>query len=53
MLKDYQENGDKNFTEMTDEFWKDSEKRLLITTTTIGKVKRERVACTRRKFKSW
>jgi len=29
VLKDYQENGDKNFTEMTDEFWKDSQKRLL------------------------
>jgi len=29
VLKDYQENGDKNFIKMTDEFWKDSQKRLL------------------------
>ncbi|MFA6139042.1 MAG: hypothetical protein WC667_13290 [Sulfurimonas sp.] len=28
-LNDYRENGNKNFTAMTDEFWQDSEARLI------------------------
>lgn len=28
-LNDYRENGNKNFTVMTDEFWKDTEQRLI------------------------